>query len=102
MKEFKSWLLTLPIINSKNILIYILIINILGFLMMFIDKRRAKKDRWRISESTLFMFTWLGGGIGTILGMYKFRHKTKKKKFTIGMPTILILELIFLVYIIII
>ena len=102
MKEFKAWLLTLPIITIKNLLIYLLIINLLGFLIMYVDKKRAKKDRWRISEHTLFLFTWLGGGIGTILGMYKFRHKTLKKKFTIGMPIILILEIAFLIYMIII
>ena len=102
MKEFKAWILTLTIINIKNLLIYLLFINLLGFLIMYIDKRRAKKDRWRISEHTLFLFAWFGGGIGTILGMYKFRHKTLKKKFTIGMPVILILELAFLIYLIII
>ena len=47
---------------------------------MYIDKRKAEKGKWRIPEKTLFMFTWLGGGIGTIAGMYKFRHKTMKKK----------------------
>ena len=65
---------------------------------MYIDKRRAQRDKWRISEHTLFLFTWLGGGIGTICGMYKFRHKTKKLKFTIGMPLILALETIFIIY----
>jgi len=102
MKGFKAWLLTLPIITFKNIFIYLLVINILGFLVMFIDKKKAEKGRWRISEHALFMFTWLGGGIGTIAGMYKFRHKTQKKKFTIGMPIILGLEIIYLIYMIVI
>ena len=102
MKEFKSWLLTLPIINFKNIFLYLLIINLLGFLIMYIDKRKAEKGKWRIPEKTLLMFTWLGGGIGTIAGMYKFRHKTMKKKFTIGMPVILGLETAFLLYMLII
>ena len=102
MKGFKLWLLTLPIITFKNIFTYLLIINLLGFLAMYIDKKKAEKGRWRISEHALFMFTWLGGGIGTIAGMYKFRHKTQKKKFTIGMPIILVLEVIFLIYMIII
>ena len=102
MKAFKQWLLTLPIITIKNIIIYLIIINLLGFLVMFIDKRKAKKEKWRISEKTLFILTWLGGGIGTISGMYKFRHKTKKKKFTIGMPIILIIEILFFIYMIII
>ena len=86
-------------IGIKNILIYLLIINILGFLAMGIDKLKAKRGSWRIPENTLFTFTILGGGVGTILGMYIFRHKTKKKKFTIGMSVILILEVILVIYI---
>ena len=66
--------------------------------MMWSDKRRAKWGKWRIPEQTLFIVTALGGGIGTIAGMYTFRHKTKKLKFTIGLPTILILEIILVVY----
>ena len=66
---------------------------------MGIDKLKAKRGSRRISENTLFMFTILGGGVGTILGMYIFRHKTKKKKFTVGMPIILIIEvLLFILY----
>lgn len=102
MKAFKTWLLTLPIINLKNILIYLIIINLLGFFAMLIDKKKAEKGKWRISEHSLFVLTWLGGGIGTICGMYKFRHKTQKRKFTIGMPIILGLEIISLIYMIII
>lgn len=66
---------------------------------MGIDKLKAKRGSRRVPENTLFMFTILGGGVGTILGMYIFRHKTKKKKFTVGMPIILILEiLLFILY----
>lgn len=66
---------------------------------MGIDKLKAKRGSRRIPENTLFMFTILGGGVGTILGIYIFRHKTKKKKFTVGMPIILILEiLLFILY----
>ena len=68
---------------------------------MGIDKWKAKKNKWRIPEDTLFLFTFLGGGIGTIAGMYAFRHKTKKVKFTIGMPVVFILELILVIYLII-
>lgn len=85
-------------IGIKNIIIYLLVINILGFLAMGLDKLKAKKGRWRIPENTLFAFTILGGGIGTIAGMYVFRHKTKKLKFTIGMPVILILEILLIIY----
>lgn len=80
-------------------IIYLVIINFLGFIIMGIDKLKAKRGSRRISENTLFMFTILGGGVGTILGMYIFRHKTKKKKFTVGMPIILIIEvLLFILY----
>ncbi len=66
---------------------------------MGIDKLKAKRGSRRVPENTLFMFTILGGGVGTILGIYIFRHKTKKKKFTVGMPIILILEiLLFILY----
>ena len=85
------------IFTVKNIIIYLVIINLLGFYMMWSDKRKAKKGAWRIPEQTLFVVTALGGGIGTISGMYIFRHKTKKIKFTIGLPVILILEILLLV-----
>lgn len=86
------------IFTLKTILIYLLIINLIGFCMMWSDKRRAKWGKWRIPEQTLFVVTALGGGIGTIAGMYTFRHKTKKIKFTVGLPAILILEIIFAIY----
>ncbi len=79
-------------------IIYLLIINILGFLVMGIDKHKAKMGNRRIPENSLFMFTILGGGVGTIAGMYVFHHKTKKLKFTIGMPLILILEILIFIY----
>ena len=83
---------------TKIILIYLLVINVLGFLAMGIDKRKAKMGNKRIPENTLFGFTFLGGGIGTIVGIYFFHHKTQKKKFTIGMPFILILEILIFIY----
>lgn len=84
----------------QNILIYLLIINIIGFFIMWLDKHKAKNGQWRIPEKTLFIVTLLGGGIGTISGMYKFRHKTKKLAFTIGLPTITILEVVLAIYMI--
>ena len=86
------------IFSVRNIIIYLIVINLIGFYMMWSDKRKAKWGKWRIPEQTLFIVTALGGGIGTITGMYTFRHKTKKPKFTIGLPTILILEIILVVY----
>ena len=84
--------------TTPNFIIYLIVINIIGFYVMWSDKRKAQKGKWRIPENTLFLITALGGGIGTIAGMYTFRHKTKKLKFTIGLPTILILEIILLIY----
>ena len=65
---------------------------------MYIDKQKAKKGKWRIPEKVIFIVTALGGGIGTISGMYVFRHKTKKLNFTIGLPFITILEIILIIY----
>lgn len=86
------------IFSLQNILWYLLIINLFGFFMMWLDKRKAKKGSWRIPEKTLFIVTALGGGIGTIAGMYTFRHKTQKLNFVIGFPFITILEIIAIVY----
>ena len=80
--------------SFKNICIYIFVINLIAFLAMYIDKKRAKWGKWRIKESTLFTLVLLGGGIGGIVGMYTFRHKTKKTRFVIGFPMILIIEII--------
>lgn len=87
------------LIKTKEFVIYLIIINLIGFLVMWIDKNRAKNGEWRIPEKTIFVITALGGGIGTIFGMYFFRHKTKKLKFTIGLPTILILEIFLIIFI---
>ena len=68
---------------------YLLIINAAGFLLMLVDKWKAKKNRWRIRESTLLIVAALGGSIGSLAGMYLFRHKTQHLKFTLGIPLIL-------------
>ena len=91
----------IQVIGVKNILIYFIVINLLGFLMMYLDKKKAIKGKWRISEKSLFVVTLLGGGIGTNIGMNLFRHKTKKMKFSIGFPTILIVEIALIIYLII-
>ncbi len=89
------------IITLPNAIIYFIIINLVGFFFMWADKKKAQKGAWRISEQALFYVTLLGGGFGTIFGMYLFRHKTKKLRFTIGLPVILVSEIILLGYIII-
>ena len=86
------------IFTTKNILLYLLAINLFGFFIMWLDKRKARKGAWRIPEKTLFIITALGGGIGTIAGMYTFRHKTQKLNFVIGFPFITILEIVGIIY----
>lgn len=73
--------------------IYLLAVNLTAFVLMGIDKRRARKDLWRIKERTLFLPVLLGGGLGGILGMKVFHHKTKHWYFRFGFPAILILEI---------
>lgn len=79
---------------GKIVVVYFVIMNIAGFAIMGIDKNKAKKNAWRIPERTLFLFSILGGSIGTWAGMYAFRHKTKHWYFIIGMPVILILQVL--------
>ncbi len=86
------------IFTTQNIIIYFIVMNLIGFFIMWLDKRKAKKGAWRIPEKTLFIITALGGGIGTTAGMYAFRHKTQKIQFVIGLPFITILEIITVIY----
>ena len=73
----------------KLLLYYLLIINAAGLLLMLVDKWKAKKNRWRVRESTLLLIAALGGSVGSLAGMYLFRHKTLHLKFTLGIPMIL-------------
>ena len=73
----------------KLLLYYLLIINAAGLLLMLVDKWKAKKNRWRVRESTLLLIAALGGSVGSLAGMYLFRHKTLHLKFTVGIPVIL-------------
>lgn len=85
----------------KLFLLYLLIINALGFALMLVDKYKAKKNRWRIPEQTLITVAILGGSIGSLLGMYTVRHKTQHPKFTLGVPLILAAQLVALTWLII-
>jgi len=90
--------------SSKSVIIiiiaaYLLIVNIAGFVSMGIDKRRAVKKEWRTPEATLFLIAGIGGSIGSIIGMKHFRHKTKHWYFVIGMPFILIVQIILAAFI---
>ena len=74
---------------------YFIIMNLIGFALMGIDKYRAKKRSFRIPEATLFIVAIIGGSIGSIIGMYAFRHKTRHWYFVYGLPFILLLQIIF-------
>ena len=78
---------------TEVVLIYLLIVNAIGFLLMTVDKYKAKKNLWRIPESTLMTVALIGGSIGSLIGMYTVRHKTKHLKFTFGIPVILVLQI---------
>ena len=76
----------------KILLVYILCVSIIAFAAYGIDKRKAEKNKWRIPESVLIMLAVLGGSVGALAGMLVFHHKTKKAKFVIGIPVILLLQ----------
>lgn len=78
----------------KYFIIYLIIINLIAFLAMYLDKRKARYGKWRIPERSLFILALIGGSIGAIIGMYTFRHKTKKYRFSIGFPVILVLQIV--------
>ena len=71
------------------LLLYLVTINAAGFVLMLADKQRAKKHRWRIPESVLLASAALGGSLGALLGMWLFRHKTRKAKFFVTVPLLL-------------
>ena len=78
----------------QMLLLYLVLVNLWAFCVMGIDKRRAKKDAWRLSEKTLFLPAVLFGALGGTVGMRVFRHKTKHWYFRWGFPLLLILQLI--------
>lgn len=87
---------TIDIIEIIKIigLVYLVVMNLIGFAMMGIDKRKAIKKEWRISEAALFTAALIGGSLGCILGMRQFRHKTKHWYFKYGMPAILMIQIL--------
>ncbi len=91
---------TIGQIPIDKLIIYLIVANIVGFLSMFLDKKKAEKGAWRISEHTLLMIALLGGSIGSIIGMYKFRHKTQKPRFYIGVPLIITLQILLVIYVV--
>ena len=83
----------------KYFLLYLLLVNAVAFILMLADKIKAKKNLWRIRESTLMLSAALGGSLGALAGMYLFRHKTRHLKFTIGVPVILGLQIAAVLYV---
>ena len=84
----------------KILLLYLLIINALGFVLMLADKYKARRELWRIPERTLITVAALGGSVGSLLGMYTVRHKTKHLKFVLGIPALLVAQLMLAIWLI--
>ena len=82
------------------LLAYIVVINVIGFALMGIDKAKARKRAWRIPEATLFLIALVGGSLGTTVGMRVFRHKTLHWYFVFGMPAILIVQILLILFVI--
>ena len=83
---------------ERIVLLYLIIINASGFLLMLADKLKAKRGAWRIPEATLIGVAAIGGSIGSLIGMKLFRHKTRHLKFTIGIPLILALQIVAVIF----
>jgi len=81
----------------KSIAIYIFFLNALGFISMWYDKKMAQTGSWRVKEKTLLFIAILGGSIGSLLGMYIFRHKTKHPRFKIGIPVIISMQIFLII-----
>lgn len=79
-------------------LAFIFVMSVVGFISMGADKRKAKKGKWRTPEATLFIIALLGGALGSVLGMYVFRHKTKHWYFKLFMPLILLCQIALVVF----
>lgn len=81
----------------KLIITYLIVINLIGILAMYNDKQRAIKDKYRISENTLWLIALIGGATGTTTGMNLFRHKTKHFAFKFGFPLIMVAQIVILI-----
>lgn len=80
--------------------IYYIVINLFAFVVTCVDKRKAVKNKWRIRERTLFMFAFLGGALGIYIAMHLTHHKTKHFAFSVGMPLIIVVNIIALWWIV--
>ena len=95
----RSWCCRCALDMQQAILIYFLAINIIAFIVYGIDKLKARKNLWRIPESTLLLIAVIGGSIGAWMGMYVWHHKTMHLKFKYGVPIILVAQVALGVYI---
>lgn len=82
----------------KILILYLVVVNVVSFIMYGVDKRKAKRNRWRTSEARLLAIAVAGGSLGAWMGMYAFRHKTQHLKFKYGVPVIIGLQLGAIVY----
>ncbi len=82
----------------KFLYLYLIIINALGLILMLVDKEKARRGAWRISERTLLTVAAVGGSLGSLLGMELFRHKTKHLKFTVTVPVLLVIHIVILIF----
>ena len=78
--------------SVRLLIVYLVLINLLGYLLMGADKKRARRGGRRIPERTLLLIAALGGSAGVALGMAEFRHKTKHRRFAVGVPAMLVLQ----------
>lgn len=76
------------------LILYIIVLSAISFILMGIDKSRAKNNKWRISEKTLLTIAFVGGASGGLIGMYVFRHKTQHPRFSIGFPLLAIIHIV--------
>ena len=85
---------------TKSLLIFLILVNVVTFCVYVDDKRRAKKRAWRTSESTLVILALIGGSVGALLAMLLARHKTRHIEFVIGIPLIIIVQILLAIFII--
>ncbi|MBY0099048.1 DUF1294 domain-containing protein [Mesobacillus maritimus] len=78
---------------------FLLVMNLVGFILMGVDKSKARKRQYRISERTLWMMAIFGGSVGVTVGMLYFRHKTKHLQFKYGLPLIVLIHIIGIVFV---
>ena len=83
---------------TAALLVYLAAVNVIAFAVYGADKRRARKNRRRVPEKTLFLLAVIGGSVGALLGMYTFRHKTRHWYFVWGIPVILLVQIALVVW----